>query len=154
MNNELIHKFYSAFAQLDSEGMLACYHNDVTFSDPAFGTLHGTRAKAMWQMLCQNAIDLRIEFSNIISNETTGTASWQAWYVFRTSGRKVHNKIQAGFEFKEGKIVRHTDHFNLHAWAGQAMGVKGWLLGGTSFFKRQLQSQTNRMLDKFIESKK
>jgi len=29
------------------------------------------------------------------------------------------------------------------------MGLKGWLLGGTSFFKNKLQNQTQKLLQKF-----
>lgn len=31
--------------------MTNCYHDNITFSDSAFGFLKGKRAKAMWHML-------------------------------------------------------------------------------------------------------
>ena len=43
-HNALITEFYSAFQRLDAEAMAACYTEDVLFSDPAFGTLHGKDA--------------------------------------------------------------------------------------------------------------
>ena len=146
-----IEKFYQAFHQLDAETMAECYHPEVVFEDPAFGVLHGERAKNMWRMLChsQKGKDFKITFSNIKSDGTTGSANWEAFYKFSQTGRDVHNIITASFEFKDGKIIKHTDHFNLHTWAKQAMGFKGWLLGGTSFFKKKLNAQTNKLLDKF-----
>lgn len=41
---DLINQFYTAFQQLDAEGMHACYHDDIEFWDPAFGKLKGDDA--------------------------------------------------------------------------------------------------------------
>jgi ketosteroid isomerase-like protein len=153
MNNKaLIEKFYKAFQNKDAQEMISCYHDEIEFSDPAFGKLQGKRAKAMWVMLCGNAKDLEVEFSNVKANEKTGIATWQALYTFGKTGRKVHNHVGASFEFKDGKIIKHSDTFNLRKWAGQALGFKGVLLGWTYFFRKNLQLQTNYMLDKFLES--
>lgn len=148
----LINAFYDAFQNLDGKKMVSFYHKDIIFEDPAFGILEGNRAKAMWQMLCesQKGKNFRVETSDITEN----TAHWEAFYNFSKTGRKVHNKIDAQFEFKDGLIIGHKDNFNLHNWAKQAMGFKGWLLGNTSFFKRKLQSQTNYLLDSYINEKK
>jgi ketosteroid isomerase-like protein len=151
-----IENFYNAFTNLDAEGMIACYHDDIIFEDPAFGILQGEHAKAMWQMLCasQKGKDFKVISSNIRSDGDTGSAHWEAFYTFSKTGRKVHNKIDAKFEFKDGLILKHTDDFNIHKWALQAMGLKGLLFGGMHFFKIKLQKQTNYFLDKFIEEKK
>ena len=149
--NSLISKFYSAFTELDAEAMVSYYHDDVIFQDPAFGVLKGERAKNMWRMLCQSqkGKDFRVRYSNVTSNGIYAKAHWEAHYNFSQTGRKVHNKIEASFEFKNGLIVRHDDVFDLRAWAKQAMGFKGIVLGGTSYFQRKLHEQTNGMLDKF-----
>ncbi len=149
-NKALIQKFYTAFQNMDAVTMTACYHDDVEFSDPAFGALKGARAKAMWAMLCSKSRDLKIEFSGIEADGNSGKTHWEAWYTFSQTGRKVHNIIDATFEFKDGKIIKHTDVFNLKRWAGQAMGFKGKILGGTGFFKKKLNQQTNKLLDKFM----
>lgn len=147
--NQLLETFYTAFQQKDAETMVACYHDDIVFHDPAFGELKGDDAKAMWRMLCKNATDLKIEYSNLQSTPTTGSAHWEAWYTFSRTGKPVHNIIDATFEFKDGKIIRHTDSFNLHRWASQAMGFSGWLLGWTGVFQQKLQQQTKGLLSKF-----
>jgi ketosteroid isomerase-like protein len=142
-NKELITEFYSAFASHDYKRMVACYHDDIEFSDPAFGTLKGDQAKAMWKMLIErSAGKLKVVFSDI----TDSSAHWEAFYLFSKTGRNVHNKIDANFEFKDGKIHRHRDHFNLWAWSRQALGASGLLLGYTSFFKNKLQAQTRKLL--------
>ena len=134
---ELIKTFYTALNNQDAETMISCYHEDVVFEDPGFGKLKGERAKNMWRMLCKNAKDFRVEFSQIEANEQTGSAHWEAWYSFSKTGRSVHNKIDAQFEFKDGKIIKHTDHFDLRRWASQAIGWKGALFGGLPFFKKK-----------------
>lgn len=146
---ELIEEFYSAFQAKDAERMVTCYHDDIVFRDPAFGTLKGERAKNMWRMLLKNDTGLTLDFSDVEANEKTGKAHWEANYIFGQTGRKVVNKIDATFEFKDGKISKHTDDFNLHAWAKQALGLKGSLFGGTTFFKNQLNAKTNHLLTKF-----
>ncbi|OEK04745.1 nuclear transport factor 2 family protein [Roseivirga misakiensis] len=149
--NQLIDKFYTAFANLDAETMAACYHKDIMFYDPGFGELKGEKAGNMWRMLCSNqkGKGLKVVHANVNANENTGQADWEAWYTFSKTGRKVHNIIHAEFEFKDGLIIKHTDHFNLHRWSSQALGTSGKLLGWTGFFRKKLQNQTGRMLDKF-----
>lgn len=145
----LIETFYTSFQNKDAETMISCYHNNIIFSDPAFGELKGDDAKVMWQMLCRNSSDLKIELSNITASFKKGAAHWEAWYTFSKTGRKIHNIVDAAFEFKDSKILTHTDNFNLHQWASQAMGWKGKLFGGTTFFKNKLHQQTRKLLNEY-----
>lgn len=151
---QLVHTFYNAFSELDVETMVSCYHKDIKFHDPAFGELTGERAKNMWRMLCdsQKNKDFKIIYSNVIANEAEGSANWEAFYTFSKTGRKVHNKIKAKFQFQDGKIIIHQDDFTLKNWAKQALGFKGWLLGGSAFFQKKLQNQTNLMLDRYLKN--
>ena len=152
----VIENFYRAFENLDAEGMVACYHNNVIFEDPAFGILHGDKAKNMWRMLCasQKGKDFYVATSNISFENKIGKAHWEAKYTFGKTGRKVHNKIDAEFEFKDGKIIKHKDSFNLYKWSQQALGFNGYLLGWTSFFKNKLQTKTNNLLLGFEQKNK
>ncbi|MGH8673973.1 MAG: nuclear transport factor 2 family protein [Burkholderiales bacterium] len=149
-NAELIERFYTAFRKRDAATMAGCYHPDVEFSDPVFTDLKGARAGAMWRMLCERGKDLRVEFSDARADDRTGTAHWEAWYTFSGTGRKVHNVIDASFEFKDGLIVRHTDRFDLHRWAGQALGITGKLLGGTSFLQGKVRTKAAKSLDDYV----
>lgn len=154
---DLINKFYTAFNNVDADTMISCYHEDIIFEDPGFGVLHGERAKAMWQMLCasqKKGGNFKVVVSNIKTNDSRGSAHWEAFYNFSKTGRKVHNKIDAQFEFKDGLIINHIDDFNLHKWASQAMGIKGMLFGCMGFFKTKLNKQTSYLLDKYIEEEK
>jgi ketosteroid isomerase-like protein len=150
----IIEQFYQAFQELDAEKMVACYHDDIVFQDPAFGVLKGERAKDMWRMLCQSqkGKDFQVKASNIHFDGKEGYAHWEAHYTFSQTGRKIHNIIEAEFEFRDGKIIRHTDRFNLHRWAQQALGPVGYIMGWTPFFRKKLQEQTKKLLDGFIRN--
>ena len=60
-NARLIERFYTAFGRRDVDAMLGCYHPQVVFSDPVFGTLAAADTAAMWRMLNGRARDLRVE---------------------------------------------------------------------------------------------
>ena len=152
----IISQFYTAFANLDANTMNSFYHDDIVFTDPAFGTLRGEQVKYMWQMLCESQIgkDFNVQFSEVMEDAVSGTAHWEANYIFSKTGRKVHNKIDAEFKLKDGKIIEHIDRFSLKKWASQAMGIKGAVIGGTGYFKRKLQFRTRRMLERYIDKAK
>jgi ketosteroid isomerase-like protein len=149
-NEELIKRFYTSFQKRDAAGMVACYDPQVQFSDPVFTDLKGSRAGAMWTMLCERGKDLKIEFRDVRADAAAGSAHWDAWYTFTTTGRKVHNAIDATFEFRDGRIVRHTDRFDLHRWAGQALGPVGKLLGWTPLLQNKIRGMAAKGLDDFV----
>lgn len=154
-NKQLIEHFYQSFAKGDYKGMIECYDDCIVFEDPAFGILKGNEAKAMWQMLItRNKGEIKIHYSDVISNETVGSANWKAEYVFKQTGRPVVNHISAKFEFKDGKIIKHTDYFDLWLWSRQALGFKGLALGWTPFMKSKIQQSTNMLLSSFIKTNK
>ena len=151
-NKQIIERFYTAFQQLDYATMQACYSDDIVFNDPAFGMLQGDEAKAMWEMLCKRAKDLKIEFSNIQAvDEEYYTCNWVARYTFSATGRKVVNNIKAFMRIRDGKIIEHSDAFKLSNWAGQALGLKGVLLGWSSFMKKKIQKNARKNLVSYIE---
>jgi ketosteroid isomerase-like protein len=153
-NTEVISKFYTAFQQLDFKAMNSCYSDDIVFNDPAFGLLRGDEAKAMWEMLCKNAKNLSLTFSNIqLLDEEYATCNWVATYTFSKTGRRVVNNIKAFMRLKDGKIIEHSDGFKLSKWAAQALGLPGVLLGWTGFMKRKIQKNARKNLVAFIEKK-
>jgi ketosteroid isomerase-like protein len=128
-NEATITRFYEAFQKRDAATMAACYAPDVQFSDPVFPDLRGAQAGLMWKMLCERGKDLRLEFRDVRADATGGSAHWEAWYTFSATGRKVHNVIDASFAFRDGRIARHVDRFDLYRWSRQALGPAGLLLG-------------------------
>ena len=154
-NKELLSKFYTAFAEGNAQGMVDCYHPNIVFQDPAFGILKGERAVKMWEMLLsQKSAATTIGFDNVRTTNDFGSVDWVAKYVFGPKKRKVVNHVHADFKFKDGKIIEHTDTFDIWKWSSQAMGTIGSLFGWTSFMKNKIQQKTNKQLDRFMEQGK
>jgi ketosteroid isomerase-like protein len=153
-NKDIIQKFYTAFQQKDYKTMQDCYASDAVFSDEVFKDLNAAQVKAMWQMLLTSAKDFTLEFKNVQANDTTGSAEWIATYTFSATNRKVINRIKAGFTFENGKIVQHTDRFSFYAWAKQALGTPGLLLGWTGSLKKKVQQKAMKNLEGFMQKNK
>ena len=153
-NADIISNFYAAFQKLDYKGMNNCYSDDIVFNDPVFGLLRGDEAKAMWEMLCKNAKDFSLTFSDIeLIDEEYATCKWVAKYTFSKTGNKVTNNIKAFMRIKDEKIIEHSDAFRLSTWIGQALGWKGVWFGWTGFMKRAVQKNARRNLMNFMAKK-
>jgi ketosteroid isomerase-like protein len=149
-NEELIQRFYAAFAARDGAGMAACYSPDVHFSDPVFTDLHGPEAGAMWRMLTERAEDLRVELLEHDAQDGEGSARWRATYTFTQTGRPVVNDVRASFRFANGSIVDHHDHFDFHRWSRQALGTSGLLLGWTPLLRSAVRRRARAGLDEYL----
>jgi ketosteroid isomerase-like protein len=145
----LITRFYQAFQRLDAEAMVACYSDDIIFSDPAFGTLRGKDAGDMWRMLTTRAKHFTLTFDRVSADERSGAAHWVATYLFSQTGRTVVNDIQARFVFRDGKICEHHDVFGLWRWSRQALGTTGLLLGWTPMVQGKVRQQALKGLRAF-----
>ncbi len=153
-NTILITDFYNAFQNRDAKKMAENYHEQIEFSDPAFGTLNGPEAALMWKMLLRSAKDLRVEYQIHSVTDTTAKVHWEAFYTYGKDKRKVHNRAEATLEIADGKIIRHKDKYSLWKWAAQTMGLNGLIIGGTTFFRKRLQKQSKEMLQRFLNKQK
>lgn len=155
---QLIDKFYTAFAAGDAETMVSCYHPNVQFEDPAFGQLTGKDAKDMWRMLiAQGGDGLKVKHkyvritpvAAVSAHPYVGFAHWDAWYTFSLTGNPVYNAIDAAFTFKDGLIYSHKDSFDFQRWSSQALGLPGIFLGGHPFFQQAFQGIARQRLKDF-----
>lgn len=149
-HDQLIERFYGAFAAGDGETMAACYSPEVHFSDPVFPDLDGARAGAMWRMLTAAPGDVRIELLEHEAGDERGSAHWRARYTFSQTGRDVVNDIHASFRFGGGLIIEHRDQFSFYRWARQALGPVGLLLGWTPFVRSAVRRRAGARLDEFV----
>lgn len=151
-NLDLLAQYYQSFQNGDAAGMVACYHEEVDFEDPAFGKLHGKEVRQMWTMLLERARgNLEISYSNLQADKYRGSAYWEARYLFSKTGRRVHNKISSRFTFEDGKIIRQKDDFNMWRWSSMALGLPGIFFGFTPFLRKKIQQQSRRLLKKYME---
>ena len=134
--------------------MATCYHPDVEFSDEVFPSLRGNQASEMWRMLLSRGKDLAVEYSAIDADDDAGRAHWDARYTFSGTGRRVHNRVDATFAFRDGKIVRHVDRFDFWAWSRQALGPLGLLLGFTPLLRKRVRGRAAAQLDAWLSRTK
>lgn len=144
----VIEGFYEAFSRRDFRGMACSYDPEVEFTDSIFGTLRGKRALAMWAMLTSQGTDLTLQYSDVRADAGTGRAHWDAQYTFAFLAfhNRVENRIDATFELRAGKIVRHRDVFDLQRWMSMAL----WPLGGV-VSESTIRDGVQKKLDDFIE---
>lgn len=152
-NEQIIHKFYEAIVQKDFNTMIECYLPEATFKDEVFDLKSSKQISAMWRMLIERGTDLRIEFSDIHANDSTGMVNWEAWYTFSSTGNKVHNIIDAHFTFKDGKILNHRDSFNFYHWSSQSLGITGKLLGWTGYLHQRVRATAMAGLENYMARK-
>ena len=150
-NEQAITKLYESFQQRDAAAMAECYAPHAHFTDPVFGDLHGEEIGSMWEMLTGRAEDLTIRYSDVEVDGDSGSAKWEAIYLYTPTSRRVHNRISASFEFEDGLIVRHVDRFDLWKWTRMAIGTMGTLLGWAPFFRKKLRETAKRGLDRYID---
>jgi len=150
-NETLIHQFYTAFQQKDVKTMQDSYDDGAVFNDAVFVNLDAQQVRAMWQMLLSRSGDMVMSFRNVKEEDDKVTAYWEAQYTFTATGKKVVNKIDAEFQIKDGKIIKHTDAFNFHKWARQAFGSGGLLLGWTNVFKEKVRQTAKKKLEEYMQ---
>lgn len=154
MSQATIERFYAAFARLDGEAMQACYAEDASFDDEAFSLKGRREVGGMWRMLCDaTKAKGREHWKLEVSQVTANSAHWEAHYKFSATGRLVHNKIDASFEFNaQGLITRHRDRFDFWAWSRQALGTPGLLLGWSPFLKAKVRATAAGNLKRYLEA--
>ncbi len=154
MSLATIERFYAAFTKLDAATMQSCYASGAQFDDEAF-SLQGAQAiGGMWHMLCQatkakGMAHWRLEVIQV----TDRSAHWEAHYMFSATGRLVHNRIDASFQFDDqGLITRHRDRFDFWAWSRQALGTPGLLLGWSPWMRAKVRAKAAANLQAFMQT--
>ena len=95
------------------------------------------------------ATDLVVKPSAIEADDRRGKAHWDADYTFAKTGRKVNNRIDAEFEFRDGLISRHRDEFDFWRWSRMALGAPGVFLGWTPIIRKAVRKQAAEGLEAF-----
>ena len=74
-------------------------------------------------------------------------------YTFTQTGRPVVNHVRATFRFDaDGLFAEHDDAFSFHAWARQALGTQGLLLGWTPVLRSAVRRRARGNLERFMAS--
>jgi ketosteroid isomerase-like protein len=141
---EALTRFYDALARRDAATLSSMYAPDAVFQDPVF-RLQGTQVAAMWTGLLRRARDFSVSYTIAQAGNDRGSVEWTARYLF-AGKRPVVNVILSELEFRDGKIVHHTDTFDFPRWAAQALGVPGRWFGRFGWFRRSVGRKAARGL--------
>jgi hypothetical protein len=144
-------RFYDAFQVRDHYTMGLLYAAHATFSDPVFPKLTAQGARLMWQMLLSEAEDLDLTVEIREDGAERARVDWRARYTFTPTKRVVVNQVHTEMQLAAGKIVRQVDTFSFWRWSGQALGWKGWLLGGTPLVRDKVRTQAAKSLRDYAQ---
>lgn len=147
--DDLIRRLYEALKTRDTAAFAALYHPEAVFEDPVF-SLAGRQVPAMWHMLCEGGKDLAVSYRDVRAAGGNGSGHWEAVYTFSLTGRKVHNRMDSEFAFRDGKILRQRDRFDFWSWSRQALGAPGLLLGWTPLLRAKIRKRAAGNLARFI----
>lgn len=120
--------FYEAFAKKDGVAMAGLYAtpkdpSEHVFHDDVFHGLTAKQAGDMWRML-SGSKDLQVRFEVKEVHGNHATVEWIANYKFPPTGNPVENHVTARIDVdSSGKIVKHTDSFDLPTWLSQAFAM-------------------------------
>jgi xanthine/CO dehydrogenase XdhC/CoxF family maturation factor len=120
--------FYAAFRELDAASMRAAYAPAARFQDPVFRLAGRDEIGAMWAMLAeatarQGRDVWRLDFSDITADASHGRARWEARYRFSSTGRMVHNIIEASFSFDASGLIGSKTKRARFIHRFEAMGI-------------------------------
>jgi hypothetical protein len=153
---QTIETLYGAFGRLDADAMAACYSPEAQFEDEVFSLRGRREVAAMWRMLCeavksQGQDGWQLQWHDVRADGQAGAARWEAHYRFSATGRPVHNRIAAAFEFDgEGLILRHRDRFDFWRWSRQALGAPGMLFGWSPMLRGAVRRKARANLDRVL----
>lgn len=145
-------RFYEALCAKDYATMAKCYADDAQFSDPIFPKLNAAQTRAMWTMLLEPAKHLELTYEILEETEEYANVAWAAHYYFEHTGRQVVSEVESALLFRNGKIIHHVDEFDFWAWARQAYGFKGFLLGWAPAMRGQMQNSAAEKLSDYIKN--
>jgi ketosteroid isomerase-like protein len=143
-----IEHLLNRYQALDHQTMAACYHEAATFRDIAFRLTGRKQIHAMWAMICQNGITVKVE--SVEEHGDSVRARIVDEYIFSETKRPVVNRIESTFQFRDGLIIAHDDSCDALDWARQAFGgLKGEIAGRCAWLR---QRAARKMIRAYIVS--
>lgn len=150
-NQALLEKFYQALQAKDVAGLTECYHPEAEFTDEVFKNLKGKEVTSMWKMLFERGKDMTLVYRDVQAGPESGSGHWDATYTYSQTGRKVINRINSAFQFKDGRIFKQRDTFDLWKWSRQALGISGLLLGWSGPLQKTVRKRASQALQGYIK---
>lgn len=151
-HEQLLARLFQSLNDHDHLAMGDCYHDLATFRDIAFNLKGRRQIQAMWSMICSDNAKGKSTISATVKDLSAdadhGRVVVVEDYLFRATGKSVHNEIVSSFAFRDGKILRQTDTCDPIVWARQAYGgCFGFLMGRWEGLRRCLTMHALRKTD-------
>lgn len=166
LTSQTLHRFFTALAERDSQGMLNCYAHGVRFEDPVFNLNGESEIMGMWALLFGHVGLARerknksqrdrptvwaVEFHTVKTLNNHGSVRWEATFRYAPTGRVVHNGVYSQFRFDEdGLILSQRDNFDFWRWARQAYGIVGMMIGWTPMMWDHAREQAEVSLQEVL----
>ena len=127
--------------------MAAAYHPDATFSDPVFPRSRPRRHRGdVGDALRARDRPHDRTLGDLRRRRERAAPTGIATYTYTATKRRVVNRIDATFAFRDGLILRHDDRFSLYRWMRQAFGLNGVLAGWLPPVQRAVRAQAAKAL--------
>lgn len=146
----VVDRFFEALRRADVSVIDNCYHPQISYSDPLFEDLRGTRVALRWRMLLTQATSFSLEHSLVFADERKAQVQWTANYLL--NGRSVRIPMLSTLAIWDDLIVRQVDEYDLWKYCRQTHGLTGTLLGGLQFFQKIIKRRARNELERFATS--
>ncbi|RKR82268.1 SnoaL-like protein [Mucilaginibacter gracilis] len=149
-NEKLILDFYDNLRKGDVKKIGNFYAKNATFRDPIFISLNASQASAMWAMVVKEK-DFQIDIKKIDISDRFLTADCTLIWTCE-NGKKVLNDITSRFAFNtDGKILLHSNHFDVYKLVKQTTGTIGVLFGWTKVLRNRTRRLAAEKLNYFMK---
>ena len=152
---QTLERFFAALAERDIDAMAQCYAYGAHFEDPVFELQGHREIMGMWSLLFERRSPLTdtwtLDFHSLHTLHNRGSARWEPTFLYRPTGRVVHNIVSSQFSFDEdGLITLQRDNFDFWRWARQAYGFVGLMMGWTPLLWDQARAQADTSLQEML----
>lgn len=143
----VVDRFFEALRRADDAVINACYHPQISYSDPLFEDLRGARVALRWRLLLREAQSFSLEHELVFADERKVQVQWTVDYALK--GKKIRLPILSTLAIWDNLIVRQVDEYEFWQYSRQAQGFAGLLLGGIEPFQQLVKRRARSDLERF-----
>lgn len=133
--NDSLEHFCALFQPLTTGGLPAlaeCYSDDVDFTDPLHHHVGRDRVMAYYAELMDGVTHCHFEFHerHTIGNVSVLTWTMQLAHPKLNSGRNIQVAGCSHLHWRDQRVCRHRDYFDVGAMLYEHLPVIGWMIRG------------------------
>jgi hypothetical protein len=144
-----ISKLFTAIETGDTYSIMECYHDFSTIYDPIVGTIYGEVAPYYPSLLATSFLSARIEVTKLVTEKLSGFAEVKIQLTRRESNKVITCRGRLEFEFKDGKICRQVNEYNVWHLMREIDGKPGSLFGMLPSYRRKYKVKILKALNDY-----